>query len=96
MRNFVLGFFCGAVALYGSMSFHVVRAEDGHHVIKKTSLTFYDTYVDIRAFGLGDWKEHAALADALQKSEKKDLMQGATEHALRNSFDRLLHGNNQP
>ncbi len=91
MRNFVLGFACGAAALYGSMSFHIVRAEDGHHVIAKTGLTFRDTYVDIRKFGFVEWKDHVGLADALHKAGKKDVVQGATEHAVRNTLDGLFH-----
>ena len=96
MRNFVSGFLCGAAALYGSMSFHIVRAEDGHHVIAKTGLAFRDTYVDIRKFGIVEWKDHVGLADALHKSGKKDIVQGATGNAVRNTLDGLFHRDAEP
>ncbi|MFO0818927.1 MAG: hypothetical protein U1A77_13350 [Pirellulales bacterium] len=95
MRNFVLGFVCGAAALYGSMSFHIVRADDGHHFLAKTGLTFRDSYVDIRQFGIAEWKDHVGLAEALQKANKQDLMKGAAENAIRNTLDRLWN-NNEP
>lgn len=90
MRNFVFGFFTGAAALYGSMSFHVVRAEDGHHLIAKTGLTFRDTYVDIRQFGFAEWKDHVGLADAMHQSKRDDLLKGATQNAIRDTIDGLF------
>ena len=90
MRNFVLGFVVGAAALYGSMCFHIIRTDDGHHVLAKTGLTFQDTYVDIRHFGLTDWREHVSLAQAMLKSDKADLMGNSAENTVRDVFDNIL------
>ena len=95
MRNFVIGFFVGAATLYGSMSFHVVRADDGYHFIAKTGLTFRDTYVDIRQFGFAEWKDHVGLAEAMHKSDRSDLLQGATQKAIRGTLDGLFQGHEE-
>jgi hypothetical protein len=89
MRGLVLGFIAGAASLYGSMCFHIVRASDGHHVVAKSALTFRDTYVDVRSFDVGEWRNHVPLAEAIMKANKPELMQGAAESALRNAFDGL-------
>jgi hypothetical protein len=90
MRGFLLGFVVGAATLYGSMCFHIIRTNEGHQVLAKTGLTFRDTYVDIRQFGLTDWRDHVALAEALVKSDKADLMGNSAENTVRDVFDNLL------
>jgi hypothetical protein len=89
MRGFIPGFITGAAALYASMCFHVVRANDGHHFVPKTALTFRDTYVDIRSFDVGQWRDHVPLAEAMMKAGKSDLVQGAAESAVRNALESL-------
>ena len=90
MRNFILGCMVGAVTLYGSMCFHVVRARDATHVIPKMALTFTDTYVDIREFGVPEWRKHVPLAEALIRANKRELMSDALENSVRNAWDNLL------
>ena len=89
MRNFVLGFFAGAAALYSSMCFHVVRADNGTHMVAKTALTFRDSYVDVRKFDVAEWREHVPLAEALLKANKKELMGDGVENSVRNAWDNL-------
>lgn len=89
MRNFMLGFVAGAATLYGSMSFHIIQAKDGFHLIRKTSLTFTDTYVDIRTYGVSDWREHTGLAEALTKSDRPTLMDDAVKNSVRSTWDHL-------
>jgi hypothetical protein len=90
VRNFLLGFVVGAASLYGSMCFHIVRAEDGHHFVPKTGLSFRDTYVDIRKFGLSEWRGHVGLAEAILKADKSKLMGGSAENTFRDVFDGFL------
>ena len=90
MRNFILGCIVGAAGLYGSMCFHVVRAADGHHFVPKTALTFKDSYVDIRDFDLTQWREHVPLAEAMIKSDKRELIQNAATAAVENAFDHII------
>jgi hypothetical protein len=96
MRNFIGGCVVGALALYAALSFHVVRAEDGHHVIAKTTLALHDTYVDIRPFGVNEWKDHLELVEAMRKAGKKDLVKGAAENAVRRTLDGLFHREETP
>ena len=91
MRNFVLGFIVGAAALYGSMCFHVVRAESGHHFVPKTALTFKDSYVDIRQFNIGTWRDHVPLAEAIMKANKPELVQQSAATAVENALDDLMN-----
>jgi hypothetical protein len=90
MRNFLLGFFVGAATLYGSMCFHIVKAEDGYHLVAKTGLSFRDTYVDVRKFTVTDWQDHVGLAQALLKSDKGELLGESAENTVREVFDGLL------
>jgi hypothetical protein len=90
VRSFILGFILGGAALYGSMCFHVVRTEDGYHFVPKTALTVRDSYVDIRSFDIGAWREHVPLAEAIMKAGKSELMHGAAESAVQNALENLL------
>jgi hypothetical protein len=96
MRNFIVGFFAGAATLYGALSLHVVRAQDGHHFVAKSSLAVRDTYVDIRPFGVNEWKDHLELADAMRKAGKDDLVKGAAESAVRRTLEGLFHREDTP
>lgn len=91
MRNFLLGCIVGAVGLYGSMCMHVVQAKDGLHFVPKTALTFRDTYVDIREFDVGTWRDHVPLAEAILNSKKSQLVQDSAASAVENAFDNLIH-----
>ena len=95
MRSFVLGFLLGAATLYGSMCFHVVQSDDGYHVVAKSGLSFRDTYVDVRKFGLSDWRDHVGLAEALLKAGKGNLLGETAQNSVRNVFDDLLSGRSQ-
>lgn len=90
LSSFILGFIVGAVSLYVAISFHIVRAEDGHHLVPKTSLGFSDTYVDIRGYTISDWREHVPLAQAIVKAEKQDLLKDAAQISFQNTFEDLF------
>jgi hypothetical protein len=90
VRNFLLGFILGAASLYGSMCFHIVRAEDGYHFVPKTGLSFRDSYVDIRKFTVSEWRGHVGLAEAILKADKGQLLGNSAENTIRSVFDDLL------
>lgn len=92
ISTFVFGMMIGAAVLYAALHFHVVRADDGFHMVAKVESTLASTYVDIREFTVGDWTNHQRLAAALLRAEKQELMRGAAGDALRNGFDNLLQG----
>jgi hypothetical protein len=95
--TFVLGFLFGGAAVWWSLHYHVVRANDGLHPIPKVTSTFSELYVDIRSFGLEEWNQHRELAFALTKANKAHLMHGfdtgafekAVNGVIENAFDRM-------
>lgn len=79
---FLFGLLVGAITVFVSLKYHIVRAADGHHLIPKVSAEFGGTYVDVRSFGFRDWAEHKSLAAAIARSGKSDLMTQATVNSV--------------
>lgn len=90
IQGFVLGVFCGALLGIGALKYHLVRAEDGLHLVPKMSADFTDPYVDIRQFDLRDWDRHRSLAAAMMRANKGDLLQDSATASLRNSLNDVL------
>ena len=72
---FFLGVIVGVFAHYGALNYHVVRAEDGYHLIPKISSGMAETYVDIRHFKPSDWNQHKTLESAIKQADKSGLLQ---------------------
>lgn len=72
---FFLGVIVGAFAHYGALNYHVVRADDGYHLIPKISSGMTETYVDIRQFEPSDWNQHKTLESAIKQADKSGLLQ---------------------
>jgi hypothetical protein len=96
LTSFLLGVVVGAVLCFGSLKYHVVRANDGVHLVPKLSSSFGDTYVDIRKFGLSDWDQHRALAVAIVNAQKGHLLQDQASDSLRATVDNVIQGLTQP
>jgi hypothetical protein len=79
--SFLLGVIVGAVILYAAMTYHVVRSDDGLHLVRKVSSGLGDAYVDIRQFNAARWNEHKSLAVALIYADKEELL---SESAMSN------------
>jgi hypothetical protein len=88
--SFLLGIIVGAVAVYGSLRYHVVRAHDGLHLVPKVYSSFGEVYVDIRHFGFSDWNQHRALALALVKAKKEGLIGETSAGYFRQSLQNVL------
>jgi hypothetical protein len=88
--SFLLGLILGGAAVFLGLKYHVVRADDGLHLIPKTQAAFQDVYIDIRQFGLAEWTEHPALAAAILQADKGELLQDSMRQGLRNSVDQLF------
>ena len=82
----------GAGAVYGSLNYHLVRAEDGVHLVPKVASSFDQIYVDVRKFGPMDWSEHRGLAVALVRADKEHLIGDTTAHHFRQSLHEVLNG----
>jgi hypothetical protein len=87
---FSLGLLVGAAVMFTSLKYHVVRAEDGFHLIPKLSSDFSEVYVDIRQFNLTDWDNHRSLAVAIVQAEKGYLLKGAASETLQRSAHSVL------
>ena len=85
MRQFILGMICGATLLYTAMHYHLVRGNEGVVLVPKLSNTLSGAYVDIREFGLQEWKDHKPLAAAIMKSNQSHLLEDAGEANFGNS-----------
>ncbi len=90
MGRFILGFVIGGATVLGALRYHVVRAEDGVHLVPKMSATLSETYIDIRQFGTKDWSAHPAVAAALVRDGKGNLMRGAAVDSLWNGAEGML------
>lgn len=88
--SFVFGILIGGAAVFVGLKYHVVRADDGLHMIPKQQAEFREVYVDIREFGPQDWTRHPELAAAIVKAEKGELFQGAVRQGVRDTIDGLL------
>jgi hypothetical protein len=93
--TFIFGMVAGGLLLYAALSYHVIRANDGIHLVPKVNSSLAATYVDIRTFGPADWIEHIEIAQALQSAGRGDLMETAALDSLRTGIDRLLDSNSR-
>ena len=87
--TFVVGAVAGATLCLGLMNFHIVRAQDGWHLVQKHHARIGQVYVDTRQFGASDWINNADLATALTADNKAYVMQSAVTSPLQNGLDRL-------
>ena len=85
LTAFLAGMFVGSALATVSLKYHIVRASDGHHWIRKTDAQFSGAYVDIREFGLEQWQERPALAVAISRSGNQDLLNEAARQSVRQS-----------
>ena len=90
--DFVMGMVCGGALTIGSMNFHVVRADDGFHLIRKLTASFDEPYMDVREFAPADWNNHRALAAAIVRAGKGEILADSSLSSFRNSVDGLLNG----
>lgn len=90
VNSFFLGVLVGTITLYSAMTFHLVHAEDGIHVVPKISNGLRDTYVDIREFRAAQWHEHKHVALALINAGRDDLLKdSAMSNLQRTARDTL-------
>lgn len=84
---FLGGFIAGIVALLIVQQYHIVRAEEGLHLVPRVSAGYDDIYVDIREFKLTDWRDHEQLAMAMVKNDKEHLLKDSAVNSVYDSID---------
>ena len=92
MGRFVLGMIVGAALLHGATNYHVVRAQDGFHFIRKSEARIAEAYIDIRNFGIADWAERPGLALAITNAGKQHLIGDAAATSIGQGVNQLLEG----
>jgi hypothetical protein len=90
LNSFFLGLLAGAALTYFALGYHVLRTKDGFEVIRKTTPTFAQSYVDVRTFDGGAWTERPELAAAVMKAGKEELLGDAALESLRAGFNQLF------
>lgn len=89
MYGFVFGIGLGALACLGAMNFHVVRAQDGFHLVQKQHARLGQAYVDTRQFNATDWTEYPELVASLRADNEQGLVNEASPVFLQNGVTRL-------
>jgi hypothetical protein len=73
--SFLSGAAVGGSLVFGSLSYHFLRTEEGVQMIPKLSATFHETYVDVRNFGAGDWSRHKSIVAAIVRAKKDSIFE---------------------
>ncbi len=96
LMTFLCGMIVGAVLLFGALQYHVIRANDGLHLVPKLNAKLAATYVDIRSFTLADWAQNPDLAAALINDDQHELVEEAASDALSKGLDQFFDRNSSP
>jgi hypothetical protein len=96
LMTFFFGMIAGAALLLGAERYHVIRADDGLHMVPKLHANLADTYVDIRSFTGADWTSHPDLASSMIADDRRELVEGAATDALQDGLDRILGSGSNP
>ena len=87
--SFLLGVAAGVMLCYGATNYHVVRAQDGFHLVHKQRARLAEAYVDVRAFGVSDWASHTELAAALTADGQQSVLEGAATNSVQSGLSQL-------
>ena len=82
----------GAALMFMTLHYHVVNSDSGIHLVPKVDNTLADPYVDIRGFTTADWRRHPALAAAMIRGSRGDLITEQTAGDLRADLHATIDG----
>lgn len=89
LTSFFLGVVVGAVGLYVSENYYLVRSTESFHLVPKVAAKLEFPYRDIRQYSVEDWKENPALGLAIIRANKADLMVDSFG-SVRQNFENML------
>ena len=72
-----LGLVIGAGLSYGAATNYLLRTSHGFEVVPKATLSFGDSFVDTRGFGITDWSAHPELVKDITVAGKQHILFGA-------------------
>lgn len=87
---FLLGVIVGAVGLYVSENYYVVRSSESFHFVPKLASKLEIPYRDIRSFTVEDWQNNPSLAIAIYRSNKQDLMAESGLNDMQSQLEGLI------
>ena len=87
---FLMGVVVGALLCHGATNYHVIRAQDGFHVVQKVRAHLSEAYVDVRSFGVGDWSARPELVAAITQQSKQHLMEDAATNSVSAGVNQYL------
>ena len=76
LRSFVTGMAVGGALVYGSLTHHVLRTENGLTTVPKLQPSFEEIYLDVRQYSISDWARHKAVAAAIVSAHKEEIFTG--------------------
>ena len=86
----LFGVALGGGATVAAFRYHVVRADDGWHVVNSGTPMPSDVYADVRGWSASDWSAHPKLAAALVEAGRGAAI---LRTAAGGAVDRLLNRN---
>lgn len=87
--TFLLGIATGVVMCFGATNYHIVRANDGFHLVHKQRSRMSEAYVDVRGFGVSDWSNRPELAAELVADNKQYVMGDAVASGAAGSLSQF-------
>ena len=88
--SFLCGVALGGGVVFGSLSYHVLRTNDGVQVVPKLSPDFHEAYVDVRQFTPMDWARHKSVVAAIVRAKRESIFQGAAIESLNQGVTGLV------
>lgn len=86
---FLFGISFGVLVCMGAMNYHVVRAQDGFHLVQKNQARLGQAYVDTRSFDAAQWGQNPELVAALRADNEQDLVNVAAPGLFQGGVNRL-------
>jgi hypothetical protein len=93
--GFVGVFALGALSCFGAMNYHIVRAQDGFHLVQKNHARLGGAYVDTRSFDAATWGAHPDLVLALRADNEQMLVNEAAPGVLQGGIARFTGSQGQ-
>lgn len=90
LTSFILGIVVGAVGLFVSENYYVVRSKETVNLIPKVASKLEMPYYDIRKFTSADWQSHPSLALAIVQSKKENLLVESGLSGMQSQLEGLL------
>ena len=89
---FFFGMLVGSILMFVTLKYHIVRSQQGLHIVPKSAANLSLPYVDIREFSIQDWNEYRQLAADIAQSDEAHLLEATARSSLDNTIRDVLDG----